>query len=176
MIVTLVVAFWSDRVQQRTPFMMGGFGVAALGFIGQLAIPHDRLSGLTYFFLFIVTAGLYAPFVCSVCLLANNLASSSKRAVGMALMASIGNLGGICGANVFIGAQAPSYPAGFGTCLGVELLAFGTAYALRKSYQKDNKKRDEFMVGKTEDQVLAMYSEEELLHLGDKSPFFRYTL
>jgi hypothetical protein len=43
-------------------------------------------------------------------------------------------------------------------------------------YKRENAKRDAFMEGKTDDEVLAMYSEQELLDLGDRSPFFRYTL
>jgi hypothetical protein len=94
MLATVLVAFWSDYSQQRTPFIMGGFSVAVVGFIGELAIPHPRLPGVTYFFLFLVAIGLYCPFVCIVTLIANNIAPSSKRAVGMALLISVGNLGG----------------------------------------------------------------------------------
>ena len=67
MIMTIIFAFWSDRVQQRSPFIMVGFSIAAAGFIGQLAIPHTRLPGLTYGFLFPVAAGLYCPFIHIVC-------------------------------------------------------------------------------------------------------------
>jgi cyanate permease len=63
MLMTIIFAFWSDRVQQRSPFIMAGYSIAAVGFIGQLAIPHTRLPGLTYGFLFPVAAGLYCPFV-----------------------------------------------------------------------------------------------------------------
>jgi MFS family permease len=93
MAMTLIFAFWSDKVEQRTPFIMAGFSIACVGFIGELAIPHPRLPGVTYFFLFLVAAGLYSPFICIVCLIGNNLAPSSKRAVGMALLISVGNLG-----------------------------------------------------------------------------------
>lgn len=85
---TVIVAFASDHVKQRTPFMMGGFTIAAIGFIGELACPHDRLPGVAYFFLFLIAIGLYCPFTCIVSLIANNLAPSSKRAVAMALMIS----------------------------------------------------------------------------------------
>lgn len=67
MIITLIFAFWSDHVQQRSPFIMAGFGIAACGFIAQLAIPHTSLPGLTYGFLFPVAAGLYCPFIQIVC-------------------------------------------------------------------------------------------------------------
>jgi MFS family permease len=93
MAMTLLFAFWSDKVEQRTPFIMAGFSIACVGFIGELAVPHPRLPGVTYFFLFLVAGGLYSPFICIVCLIGNNLAPSSKRAVGMALLISLGNLG-----------------------------------------------------------------------------------
>ena len=67
MLMTIIFAFWSDKVQQRSPFIMAGYCIAAAGFIGQLAIPHTRLPGLTYGFLFPVAAGLYCPFVHIVC-------------------------------------------------------------------------------------------------------------
>jgi hypothetical protein len=82
MIATVIVAFWADHVQQRTPFIIGGFAIGVAGFIAQLAIPHPKYPGVAYFFLFLVATGLYCPFTCIVALVANNLAPSSKRAVG----------------------------------------------------------------------------------------------
>jgi cyanate permease len=63
MITVLIFAFWSEKVKQRSPFIMAGFSIAIVGFIAQLAIPHDRLPGLTYGFLFPVAMGLYSPFI-----------------------------------------------------------------------------------------------------------------
>lgn len=120
LVATVIVAFWSDHIKQRTPFLMGGFAVAAAGFIGELATPHDRLPGVTYFFLFLIAIGLYCPFTCIVTLVADNLAPSSKRAVGMAVLISVGNLGGVCGSNIYFKAEAPRYPNGFGVCLAFQ--------------------------------------------------------
>jgi MFS family permease len=102
MLATVIVAYLSDKYQQRTPFIMGGFTLAVLGFIALLAIPHPHYSGVTYFFLFFVAAGLYCPFVCIVTLVGNNLAPSGRRAVGMALLISMGNLGGIAVSSTLI--------------------------------------------------------------------------
>jgi hypothetical protein len=63
MIMVLIFAFWSERVRQRSPFIMAGYAIGACGFIAQLAIPQTRLPGLTYGFLFPVAAGLYCPFI-----------------------------------------------------------------------------------------------------------------
>ena len=89
MSATVIVAFWSDHMQQRTPFILGGFSFAMVGFIAQLAIPQPKLLGVTYFFLFFIAIGLYSPFVCIVTLVTNNIAPSSKRAVAMALLISV---------------------------------------------------------------------------------------
>jgi len=61
MIVTVIFCFVSDRMQSRTPFIMAGYMISVVGFIAQLAIPHDRMPGLVYGFLFPVATGLYAP-------------------------------------------------------------------------------------------------------------------
>ena len=176
MLGTLIAAFWSDRIQQRTPFIMGGLAIAVVGFIGELAIPHPKLPGLTYFFLFPIALGLYAPFVSIVTLIGNNIAPSSKRAVGMALLISVGNAGGICGSNIYLAAEAPKYPAGFGTCLGVCVAGIIMAYVLRKGYQYENRKRDELLQREGEAAIRARYTDGELLSLGDLSPFYRYSL
>lgn len=176
MILTLVFAWWSDRIEQRSPFIMGGYGIACIGFIAELAIPHPDLPGLTYAFLFVVAAGLYAPFISIVCIVGNNLAPSSKRAVGMALLISVGNMGGICGSNIYIAREAPNYTTGFSVSLAMCVCGIVAAFVLRRVYDRDNKRRDELIANKTEEEVLAQYSEQELLDLGDKNPFFRYTL
>jgi len=176
MLLTLIFAFWSDRVQQRTPFIMCGLSIAVVGFIAELAIPHPRMPGVTYFFLFLVAGGLYCPFTCIVTLIANNLAPSSKRAVGMALLISVGNMGGICGSNIYIAKEAPKYPAGFGTSLAVCVAGIISTGILRISFQRENKKRDEFLAREGEEGIKAKYTEQELLDMGDRSPFYRYTL
>lgn len=156
---------------------MLGFSVACIGLIGMLITRrYEHIPGASYFFLFFVAAGLYSPFVCIVSLIGNNLAPSSKRAVGMALLISVGNLGGIAGSNIFLAAQAPRYPTGFGTGLGICVTAIVMAFILRVAYRRENEKRDRFMEGKTDAEIRAMYTEQELLDMGDKSPFFRYTL
>ncbi|KAK3072726.1 hypothetical protein LTR53_006308 [Teratosphaeriaceae sp. CCFEE 6253] len=194
MLMVLIFAFWSEKVQQRSPFIMAGFAIAAVGFIGQLAIPHPGLPGLSYGFLFPVAAGLYCPFIQIVTWigeyrrevwsvvrsltsrLGNNLAPSSKRAVGMALLISVGNFGGIAGSNIFIAKQKPKYPAGFGTGLGISIAAIIMAFVLRLSCRRENERRRKMIEEEGEDAIRARYGDQQLLEMGDKSPFFIYTL
>jgi hypothetical protein len=58
----------------------------------------------------------------------------------------------------------------------MSVIAVCMAFVLRIAYRRENAKRDAFMEGKTDAEVRAMYTEQELLDLGDRSPFFRYTL
>ena len=65
-IITLATAIISDRKKQRSPAIIIGFTIAACGFLALLAIPHPKLPGLTYGFLFMAATGLYMPLVCIV--------------------------------------------------------------------------------------------------------------
>ncbi|KAL2784653.1 major facilitator superfamily domain-containing protein [Aspergillus keveii] len=148
-ITTIGVATWSDR---------------------------PDLPGVTYFFLFLIAGGLFCPFTSIVTLIGNNLAPSSKRAVGLAILASVGNMGGICGSNIYLARQAPQYPVGYGTCLGACVAGIVAAIVLRIAYASENKRKAALLRDEGEEAVRARYSEQELVDLGDKSPFFEYTL
>lgn len=179
---------------------MSGFCIAIVGFVAQLAIPKPRFPGLSYGFLFPVAMGLYCPFISIVCWIgelpplpllplpyslklpnranshaANNTAPSSKRAVGMALLISLGNLGGIVGSNIYLAAEEPKYPAGFGVCLAMACSAVIMAFFLRHVYDSENKRRKR-LIEEQGEELTRRYTEQEMLDLGDKNPFFVYTL
>lgn len=176
MICTVITSFWSDRAQTRSPFILAGFSVTAIGYIAQLVIPEPRLPGLTYAFMFVVAAGFFSPFLCIVCWIGNNLAPSSKRAVGMALCICLGALGGIVGSNVFLAREAPHYTTGYGACLGFSLAAILMTVIIRIAIQRENVRRERRIDDEGEDSIRAQYTEQQLMDMGDKSPFFRYTL
>ena len=90
----------------------------------------------------------------------------------MAIQISIGNLGGAIGSNIYLGKEAPHYWTGYGFSLGIIIVALCSAIILRLSLNRINKQRD-LMVP---EEIHAKYSQQELLDMGDYSPFFRYTL
>lgn len=175
-ILTLIFAWASDLTRKRSPYIIAGYSIAIAGFIAQLAIPKPKYPGITYGFLFPVAGGLYCPFTCLVSWIGNSLAPSSKRAVGMALLISVGNMGGIMGSNIYLAREAPKYRTGFAASLAMCCLAIIMTFVLRWAYSRENAKRDALIATEGEDAVRARYSPEELLLLGDKSPFYRYTL
>ncbi|KAL7917199.1 major facilitator superfamily domain-containing protein [Trichoderma austrokoningii] len=172
MICTVANAMASDYYRQRTPFILLGISVGIAGFTALLAIPHPQLPGLTYGMLFLATSGIYMSLVPTLCFVANNLAPSSKRAVGMAHLICMGNLGGIAGSNIFLSKEAPHYWTGYGFILGIDCLAFITCLAMRCALMQSNAKRDQM----TENDIREQCGSTDLLELGDRSPYFRYTL
>lgn len=190
---TLLFAYLSDKYRRRWVFIVIPFSIALVGYTALLAIPHPRLPGLTYFFMFWITAGLYASIIGTVSWVGNNLAPAFKRAVGMAVLMTVGNLGGTVGSNIFLAEQEPNYWLGYGLSLAIIVAAITCTVILRFTTQRINRKRDEV----SEEEVRARYSEgtfqsvfsfafrcplsqgltacsEELLAMGDKSPLFRY--
>lgn len=89
---TILFSRLSDKSQSRWLWIVVPYFIALVGLIGLLSIPHPRLPGLTYAFLFCIPAGVYPPLIGAVSWIGNNLAPSWKRVIGMALFMSIGNL------------------------------------------------------------------------------------
>ncbi|KAK5001211.1 hypothetical protein LTR66_000089 [Elasticomyces elasticus] len=169
---TIFFSVLADKHRTRWPFIVVPFSIALVGIIALLIIPHPKLPGLTYAFLFTIPAGVYPPLIGVLSWVGNNLAPSWKRATGMALLISIGNLGGAIGSNIFLARQAPSYKLGFGFSCGMISAAICGAFALRIAYGTSNKRRDKI----SEAEIRARYSEDELLEMGDKSPLYRYVV
>jgi len=94
----------------------------------------------------------------------------------MALLISVGNLGGIAGSNIFIAKQKPKYPAGYGTGLGISIAAIIMAFVLRLDCRRENERRRKMIEEEGEEAIRARYGDQQLLEMGDKSPFFIYTL
>lgn len=92
--------------------------------------------------------------------------------MGIAFMIGLGNCGGIIGSFIFLGSESPRYQTGWGTCLGFIVGGILSASTLETVYKWKNKQRDRM----SEAEVRAMYTEQELVRMGDRSPLFRYTL
>lgn len=90
----------------------------------------------------------------------------------MALLISIGNLGGAIGSNIFLEEEKPNYWLGYGFSLGILVAGITATLVIRVSYGSVNKRRDKI----SEAQAREQYSEEELLALGDRSPLYRYVV
>lgn len=100
-----------------------------------------------------------------------------------ALTLTIGNISAAIGTNIFLGAEAPRYPTGYGISIvswtimipvcnplitqAVLLSAIIAAGSLWYLCAKENTRRDSLQIEQ---------SPEELEHMGDKSPYYRYIM
>ena len=156
-ISTMALSRLSDRLKTRWPFIVFPYALALCGFIGLMAVPHPALPGLTYGLLFAVPSGVYPGVLSVIAWISNNTAPTWKRAIGMAMMITLGNIGGIVGSNIYYSHEAPHYWSGYGTSLSFLCAAIIATLVLRWSYARSNKERDAM----TEQEIRQKYTERE---------------
>jgi hypothetical protein len=66
------------------------------------------------------------------------------------------------GSNIYIASQAPKYPTGFGTGLGLSVAAICMAFVLRKAFERENNKRRAMLEEEGEAAIRARYGEQEV--------------
>jgi MFS family permease len=91
-VLAVVVAWYSDKVGKRYPFILVCLCLMAVGFI--ICIAGGSVPGLVYAGVFIAACALYPAFPGNITWLSNNLAGSTKRATGQAIQIAVGNLAG----------------------------------------------------------------------------------
>ena len=95
-IFTILSGMAADRYRTRMLSVAVPNAMAAIGFvIIIICVRYSSLSGVTYFGIFLMAGGLYPISPAVMAWTALNMAGSMKRAVGMALMMSISQLGGV---------------------------------------------------------------------------------
>ena len=132
LIAIIVVAYISDRLRMRGPFICGAALIAAVGFI-LLATTESAAARYTGVFLAVLI------FVCVsllLCWVANIHASESKRTAGYIVLSTIGQCGPLLGTNVFPSNEAPYYRKGMwisaAFCLLVSFLSISLSLWLIK--------------------------------------------
>lgn len=128
--------------------------------------------GVVYAGCFIAAASIYGSFPGNITWLSNNLAGSSKRAVGMAIQIGVGNLAGAMASNFYRSKDSPHYRLGHGLELGFIVAGLFAAVILVVNYKRINRKREKQVA----EGAHNGYTPEELSDLGDKSITFRYIL
>jgi MFS family permease len=168
MVLTLTVAFVSDRIHHRFSFILLG---VSLGIIGYAILLTPGLSyGVQYMALYFAAAGFYISLPLIITWAVNNWGGHYKRGVATAILAGSGNCGGFISSNVYRGRDAPGYHLGFGiTLAGVVVVGFASVlffFGLRR----ENRRRE----GGEKDHLLDL-PEREVENLGDGHPNFRFS-
>ncbi|KAH8727171.1 major facilitator superfamily domain-containing protein [Phaeosphaeriaceae sp. PMI808] len=166
-VIAILFAYLSDRFRHRYLFCMFGLVVSSTGYIILLA-QHNLSVGVKYFALFLVVPGGFISQPIVLVWISNLMSGHYKRSVSSAVQVGIGNLGGIVASNVFLGNEAPRYPTGYGTSLGLLWVCGAASTALFFYVKRENKIRER---GERDWRLEG----EDADNLGDDHPAFRLT-
>ncbi|KAB8336887.1 hypothetical protein FH972_021195 [Carpinus fangiana] len=152
------IAFFADRYKRRSPFVLALLFVCLIGF--AMCLGTDK-PGVVYAGVFIAACAIYPTQPANVSWLANNLAGGYKRAVGMGIQISVGNMAGAMASNFYRKQDMPMYRLGHGLEVGFICAGIVAASIQTLAYRRINRKRDE-AVARGEHRAFSM--EELILH------------
>jgi MFS family permease len=137
-ICIVTCAFISDRVGVRGPFVAGAALIAAIGY---LLLATQYSVGVRYFGIFLATL-IFTSVALILSWVANTHATDSKRAAGLAILATGGQCGPVLGTNIFPPKDGPYYRKGMWICCGACFLVFVLATLQSFLLWRENKRRD----------------------------------
>ncbi|KAI1819101.1 major facilitator superfamily domain-containing protein [Xylaria intraflava] len=143
-VTLLILAFSSDFLRIRFPFICLGFALSFIGFIIYAAIDVLHQTQVAYFATFMMTWGTSAPSVLLSTWYNNNIAHEGQRLALTSVGVPLANLMGLVSSNVFREQDAPKYElalittASFGAfgCIVAALLGFYMMFDNRRRNQK----------------------------------------
>lgn len=161
-IVSQLFACWvSGRIGWRFPFVLLGITFATIGWIIQNVYCNERglAPGVRYFSLFSMSMGTFIQMAMLTSWMTNNLRGRASIGVGTAIILGLGNCANFVASNVFIKTEAPFYPTGFRTGLGLTIVGAGICLVYVALLWWHNKKLDRKrkQVGGEDDQVEYRY-------------------
>ena len=168
-IVSLIIAFSTDKLKHRYAFTMLGVFVTTIGYV-LLLTQYTLSNSVKYFAVYLVTTGGYITQPVVLAWLNNNMGGHYKRSISSAAQIGLGNCGGIVASNIYIKSQAPYYPVGYGVSLAMLWLCGLACTVFLCGLWLENRKRDQ---GKRDDRLHL--PPEQVDNLGDDHPRFRFT-
>lgn len=133
------IAFFSDKLQNRSAFIMIGLCVAVTGNLILFTVHTNRkaeFAGLVFY-----TMGVIGILPVVVCWFAMNSQRHRHKLVSTAWQIGFGNLAGIVAPFAFPSADAPSYHLGYSLGLGCLCLAGTASLAYLIGCLMENKQR-----------------------------------
>ncbi|KAJ5910304.1 hypothetical protein N7504_004947 [Penicillium tannophilum] len=145
-VVTVIVAFISDRLHLRGVVMLFTLPIAIIGYAVIANIDSPRVQyGMT----FLMATGQYASVPCILVWMSNNSAGHYKRATTSALQLAIANCGGFVATFNYPSKDGPQFHRGHTIILGLLVFAwfmilFNVLYCAKVNRDKRNGKYDQY--------------------------------
>ncbi|KAM3080511.1 hypothetical protein ACMFMG_005458 [Clarireedia jacksonii] len=128
----------SDRLNIRWPFIFLSQIVAIIGWV--IHYCQMQPSGVRYFAQFMISFGTFVTMPLYMGLLMTNLRGRASIAFGSAVQFGFGNCANFVSSNIFISSQAPQYPVGFSTGLGITAASVPLMMLVIVLFRAHNKK------------------------------------
>ncbi|KAL4746551.1 hypothetical protein BDW72DRAFT_207253 [Aspergillus terricola var. indicus] len=172
-ISAIIFARLSDHFYWRMPFVVIPMTIIIIAYSIIISLKGELASnkGVAYFSVVLAVVGIYPIQAAAASWNANNIAPASRRAIGIALMNCVGNVGGILGSFMYLEREKPKYYTGFGISLALGVTGVIMAILLEWSYKIANRRKE-----READEARTRYTEEELFDMGDRSPLFKHVL
>ncbi|KAF2496711.1 MFS general substrate transporter [Lophium mytilinum] len=142
--VVLLTAYFSDRYQTRSVFIMLH---ALLGASGYLLIALAGFFRWDHFWRYLgiypAAAGFFSAITIIITWTVNNQESDSKKGTGMAMLNIIGQCGPLVGTRLYPDTDAPFYVTGMSICAIFMIAVGGLAFLLRIVLARANKRVDD---------------------------------
>jgi sugar phosphate permease len=132
-------AVWADRIQKRSPFIVGYLLLTVTGFV---MIGWGNNTGCKLTGIFFAVAGVNCATPTVLTFLANNVVGTSKRQIAVPLQTSMGGLGGIAGSLLFREQDYPKYRPGLYAAFTSMSCAIMITLGLTLYFRRENKKAD----------------------------------
>jgi MFS family permease len=167
-VVVLITGWTTDKYGSRITHYLVGVSVASVALIVLMATTNLVARYVMFFFVMFMLVNMlnrssfthtirhcnitketffsilsrFIPISTMWAWLAQNVASSNKRAAATGLIFSMGNIGGAISGQIYRAAWAPRYVNGHAINLGCYVIAFVSGLVLWWSYRRDNMLRD----------------------------------
>ncbi|KAJ5392417.1 hypothetical protein N7509_007907 [Penicillium cosmopolitanum] len=145
-VLTVFVAFLSDRLKLRGVVMLFSLPIAIIGYA---VIANTSNPKVQYGMTFMMATGMYASVPCILVWMSNNSAGHYKRATTSALQLAIANCGGFVATFNYPAKDKPLYHRGHTIILGLLVFAwfmilFNVLYCAKVNRDKRNGKYDQY--------------------------------
>ncbi|KAJ6485814.1 major facilitator superfamily domain-containing protein [Mycena sanguinolenta] len=171
-VCTVVLGTISDRARIRGPFVAGVSLFAMAGYVMLLATDPEKQPGIGYSGCIFVAMGVFPGIPLTLAWTGNNAGGSLNKAVALAFINTVGNLGGICASFVYRTQDTPRFRLGHGLMLGFLSLTFGGSLFATFLYRRLNQAKEKICAEKD----ISLDRKLEFSALGLNSPLFRYVL
>jgi MFS family permease len=167
--VYIFTAWYSDKIQQRGIFCIGGFCVCIVGYIFLIL---NKGTGLSLAGCFIIAMGLWTSTGAAFTWIGVNNPRYGKRAFASGMQITIGNAAGVSAPFLYSDNGRPNFYAGYGATIGLLVVGVIIYTSLYLWYRNANKRKLE---GK-EDYRMEGLTEEQIAELGEQNPRFFYSI